>query len=60
MIWDTVKCGDYEFIIYKNGPCGAEGEERARYPQGLRGTVDVLIISCSAEPFKAEVSYKPV
>ena len=53
LIWDAVKCGDYEFIIYENGPCGAEGEEKARYPQGLRGTIDILILSGSAERFKA-------
>ena len=47
---DLGYCQVWELRIHENGPCGAEGEEKARYPQGLRGTVDVLIISCSASP----------
>ncbi len=38
----------WERRILESGPCGAEGEEKARYPQGLRGTVDILILSRSA------------
>ncbi len=48
-------CELWQIHIFENGPCGAEGEGKTRYPQGLRGTVDILIILCSAEWFKAEV-----
>ena len=51
MIWDTVKCGNDVFL--KMAPAVRREREKARYPQGLRGTVDILIISCSAERFKA-------
>ena len=42
----------WQLRIHENGPCGAEGEEKARYPQGLRGTVDTFIVSCSAGQVK--------
>ncbi len=45
----------WQIRILESGPCGAEGEEKTRYPQGLRGTDDILILSRSAERFKAEV-----
>jgi len=50
-------CELWQPRIHENGPCGAEGEEKARYPQGLRGTVDTFIVSCSAGQVKAKVPY---
>jgi hypothetical protein len=54
----SVNCGDYVFL--EKSPCGAEGEEKARYPQELVCLSDIiLIIPCLVSQIKAGVSVCP-
>jgi len=47
-------CLLWQIRIFEKGPCGAEGEEKARYPQGLRGTVDLTMIARLAGPSQVQ------